>query len=118
MRLARMQDIGGVRGVVNTIKEVRELQGQYQDTTRFTHELIRGDDYISYPKDDGYRGVHLVYRYNNTLARNGSTEQYTGLLVELQLRTKLQHTWATAVETMGTFKGKSFKSHEGISFCR
>ena len=113
MHLARMQDIGGVRGIVNTIREVRELQKQYQDKTRFTHELVREDDYISNPKSDGYRGVHLVYKYNNSLARYGSAAQYKGLLLELQLRTKLQHTWATAVETMGTFKGKSFKSHEG-----
>jgi putative GTP pyrophosphokinase len=92
MSLSRMQDIGGVRVVVNSIKEVRELQIQYQDETRFDHELVREDDYILLPKEDGYRGVHLVYRYNNT--RYKEAFQYNGLLIELQLRTKLQHTWA------------------------
>lgn len=113
MQLSRMQDIGGVRAVINSIKEVRDLQSQYQDTKRFTHELARESDYISNPKADGYRGVHLVYKYNNTLARNGLAAQYKGLAVELQIRTKLQHTWATAVETMGTFRNESFKTDQG-----
>lgn len=113
MELGRMHDIGGVRAVVNTIDEVRELQAQYQDKSRFTHELVRPYDYIHSPKNDGYRGVHLVYRYRNTLARNEVAKHYNGLLVELQLRTKLQHTWSTAVETMGTFRGEAFKSNQG-----
>lgn len=113
MNLVRMQDIGGVRGVVNTIEEVCDLTAQYEDTSRFTHELIRHDDYIKNPKPDGYRGVHLVYKYDNTLARNNKAEQYKGLIIELQLRTKLQHTWATAVETMGTFRNEALKSSKG-----
>lgn len=108
-----MQDIGGVRAVVNTIKEVRALQAEYQDTKRFTHELSRTHDYITEPKPDGYRGVHLIYKYNNTLARNGLADQYKGLSVELQIRTQLQHTWATAVETMGTLRGESYKTAKG-----
>lgn len=113
MDLSRMQDIGGVRGIVNSIDEVRELQLQYRDTKRFSHELVREDDYITQPKSDGYRGVHLVYKYNNTLARNGLAGEYSGLKLELQLRTKVQHSWATAVETMGTFRGEALKSRQG-----
>lgn len=74
---------------------------------------MRFDDYIEQPKHDGYRGVHLVYRYHNTLARNEKAAQYEGLLLELQLRTRLQHTWATAVETMGTFRNESLKTRRG-----
>lgn len=113
MNLARMQDIGGVRGIVNSVPQVKSLQKYYGDKTRLTHELVRLDDYIQDPKSDGYRGVHLVYKYNNTLARNTDADQYKGLLIELQLRTKLQHTWATAVETMGTFRGEALKSRKG-----
>ena len=113
MELARMNDIGGVRGIVDTVKQVRELQEQYQDEKRFSHRLVRKDDYITNPKDDGYRGVHLIYRYHNTRARTPLAKQYEGLLIELQLRTKLQHNWATAVETMGTFRGEALKSRQG-----
>ena len=42
----------------------------------------------------GYRGVHLIYRYNS----DRKTE-YNTLLIEMQLRSQLQHAWATAVET-------------------
>jgi ppGpp synthetase/RelA/SpoT-type nucleotidyltranferase len=113
MQLSRMQDIGGIRGIVNTVAQVRNLQQYYSDETILTHTLVRQDDYISNPKDDGYRGIHLVYKYNNTLARNIEAKQYKGLLLELQLRTKLQHTWSTAVETMGTFRGEALKSRQG-----
>ncbi|HEY1645345.1 MAG TPA: RelA/SpoT domain-containing protein [Candidatus Saccharimonadales bacterium] len=111
MELSRMQDIAGVRAIVDTIKEVRELQIIYSEPTNFDHILIREDDYILNPKQDGYRGAHLVFRYNNS--RYPQAKQYNGLRVELQIRTKLQHTWATAVETMGTFRGEALKSSQG-----
>lgn len=107
MNLSRMQDIGGLRAVVGSIPLLRKLQIEYQ-LSNFTHQLVREDDYVSSPKPSGYRGVHLVYRYH--LA---SAAAYNGLQVELQFRTRLQHAWATAVETMGTFLDRSLKSSEG-----
>ncbi len=50
----------------------------------------------------------MIYRYHNERAPS-----YDGLSLELQLRTKLQHAWATAVETMGTFLGQALKSGRG-----
>jgi len=49
--------------------------------------------------------------YTNTIILWPETVK--GLLLELQLRTRLQHTWATAVETMGTFRGEALKSRQG-----
>lgn len=114
MRLSRMQDIGGVRAILKSVKDVRELEKVYLESGRLTHRLREPHkDYITYPKDDGYRGIHLVYEYNNTLARNGLANSYSGLNVEIQLRTRLQHSWATAVEAMGAFMGESFKNGQG-----
>ena len=107
MQLARMQDIGGLRAVVRTLKQVRILEASYQ-SSRFAHELVSENDYIATPKSSGYRSIHLIYRYHNNKA-----PAYEGLLVELQMRTKLQHIWATAVETMGTFLDHALKSSEG-----
>jgi hypothetical protein len=70
--------------------------------------LISEYDYINNPKESGYRSIHLIYRY-----KLKDTSAYNGLQLELQLRTKLEHAWATAVETVGTFLEYSLKSSEG-----
>lgn len=109
MQLARMQDIGGLRAVVKSIDAVRDLEQSYVNNglNRFKHILKSQKDYIALPKDSGYRGIHLVYQY-----QGGTNAHHNGLLLEIQIRTKLQHAWATAVETMGTFVGQSIKSSE------
>jgi len=107
MNLVQMQDIGGLRAVVGSLAKVRKLEGNYRDNS-FKHVLVNSKDYIQSPKADGYRSVHLVYRYVNRRAK-----KYQGLLLELQVRTKLQHAWATAVEAMGTFLGEALKAGQG-----
>ncbi|SLM32666.1 RelA/SpoT domain protein [Desulfamplus magnetovallimortis] len=107
MKLARMQDIGGLRSVVSDMEKVRELEKNYRKS-RFNHDLVSIKDYISNPKESGYRSIHLVYKYSNSKA-----PEYNGLHIELQIRSKLQHYWATAVETMGTFLEYALKSSEG-----
>jgi len=109
MQLTTMQDIGGIRAVVPTLPEVRKLADEYESSRRFAHELSAKRDYISDPRDeDGYRSLHLIYKY-----RNRGSPAYDGLRVELQIRTRLQHVWATAVETMGTYLGQALKSRQG-----
>lgn len=109
MMLTRMHDIGGVRAVVDSMADVKRLVEQYKDISRLDHELLREYDYIQSPRDeDGYRSIHLIYKYKNK--RN---PEYDGLLLELQIRTRLQHLWATAVETMGTYLKQPLKSREG-----
>jgi putative GTP pyrophosphokinase len=107
MKLPRMQDIGGLRAVVSNLKKAEELRENYKNS-RFKHELVGEKDYIENPKDTGYRGIHLIYKY-----KNKAVNLYDGLHIELQIRTKLQHSWATAVETMGTFLEHALKSSEG-----
>lgn len=113
MDLTRMQDIGGVRAILPELEQVQELRREYEDPGRFSHELYDVDDYIANPKKDGYRGVHLIYRYNNSLGRSGNPQQYKGLFVEVQLRTLLQHEWATAVETTGIMLNQHLKTQRG-----
>jgi putative GTP pyrophosphokinase len=109
MQLTTMQDIGGVRAVLSSIDDVYKLASEYKIKSRFAHELIDEKDYIQNPRnEDGYRSLHLIYKYKNI-----QNPQYDGLRIELQIRTKLQHTWATAVETMGTLLGQALKSRQG-----
>jgi len=107
MKLAQMQDIGGLRAIVRSLEQVKQLEIAYK-TASFDHELVNSKDYISSPKSDGYRSIHLVFKYQSKVA-----PIYNGLLLEMQFRTKLQHAWATAVETMGTFLGQALKSGQG-----
>jgi putative GTP pyrophosphokinase len=101
MLLARMQDIGGIRAVTKNMKKLRELEAAYKKGTRVFSIIQGGKDYIISPKASGYRGVHLIFKCKN------------GFSIELQVRTQIQHAWATAVETMGTFLDHSLKSSEG-----
>lgn len=106
MKLSQMQDIGGARAVLPSLAEVEALRRLYRH--RMKHRFAGEKDYVKHPKTSGYRSVHLIYRY-----RSDRKETYNGLHIELQLRTRRQHAWATAVETVGTFLGQSLKSSEG-----
>lgn len=105
--LTRFQDIGGCRAVVTSLAQVLALRERYR-RSRMKHKLVRERDYIATPRASGYRCIHLVYRY---VGRAGSA--HDGLQIEIQLRTRLQHAWATAVETVGTLLEQSLKSSEG-----
>jgi len=105
--LTRFQDIGGCRAVVTSLAQVLQIRDAYR-RSRMKHTLVRERDYIATPRSSGYRCIHLVYRY---VGRDGGA--YDGLQVEIQLRSRLQHAWATAVETVGTLLEQSLKSSEG-----
>ncbi len=107
MRLSTMQDIAGIRVVVDSIVDVNRIAEAYRQAS-FLHSRMPEDDYIERPKPSGYRSLHQIYKYKN--ARN---PKYDGLFIELQIRTKVQHAWATAVETVDTFLKYSLKSSEG-----
>jgi len=102
MRLSAIQDIGGLRAILSSTENVYELLALYKNA-KSKHSLFSLDDYIEDPKKDGYRGIHLIYK----LAR------VPGLFLEIQLRSQLQHVWATGVEVFGTLKNSSFKSGHG-----
>lgn len=108
MKLSQMQDIGGCRAVLNSIAQVRRLEKIYQ-TSDFEHEALKHKDYIADPQESGYRGIHLKYKYKGI----GEKAKYNDLKIEIQLRTNLQHKWATAVETAGTFTKQALKAYMG-----
>jgi ppGpp synthetase/RelA/SpoT-type nucleotidyltranferase len=114
MKLSKMHDIGGCRAVMQSVSQVDELVSTFEaawakNPNRGPH-FVKKYDYLEQPKNDGYRSVHLVYRY-----RSASRERsvYNGLRIEVQLRSRLQHAWATAVETVSTFTGQALKSNIG-----
>ncbi len=106
MSLSRMEDIAGCRVVLKSSKEVYRLYKKLKNS-KTKNKLHRERDYINEPKESGYRGIHLVYKYN------GSKTKFNGLPVEIQLRSKIQHSWATAVEVVDTFTRQNIKSSIG-----
>ncbi|HEX4854835.1 RelA/SpoT domain-containing protein [Arenimonas sp.] len=108
MKLSQMQDVGGCRAVMPTLDALLEVRDVYLSRP-ITHQFGGEKDYISHPKTTGYRGIHLKYRF----AGNGRSEPWKGLKIEVQLRTLLQHKWATAVEAAATFTNAQLKSNQG-----
>lgn len=114
MKLSQMQDLGGCRAVVRRPGAVDRLVALYEHSTaKNPHaraELVKKYDYIQNPKPDGYRSVHLIYKYRT---KSRKRAHYNGLRIEIQIRSRLQHAWATAVETVSIFTGQALKSNVG-----
>ena len=108
MGLGGLQDIGGARFVFEDIPLLLKAQDIIINTHLSHFELDRIPyDYVSKPKESGYRSIHFAYKYVS------DNDQYNGLRVELQLRTRLQHDWAMAVETAELITKSSLKASLG-----
>lgn len=106
--LGSMQDIGGIRIIVPDISDIEQVHNAILNG-RATHDPYKCDNYIDNPKTSGYRGIHQCFRFNNT----DSKAEYSGLTIEVQIRTELQHLWAMAVETIDLINGTTLKSGIG-----
>jgi len=112
MKLSQMQDLGGCRAILADVATVDRLYQSYRHSERLfdTEGSLKCYDYIRHPKSDGYRGIHVVGRY---LARRDTRQPWNGHRVEIQLRSRLQHAFATTVETVTTFTGTPLKFGAG-----
>jgi hypothetical protein len=112
MRLTQIQDIGGCRAVMNNLSRLEAVHKAYMKLAAKTDKrrpYLDGDpdDYIASPKRDGYRGIHYVYRYRS---EQKEFECFNEMKIEIQLRTRAQHSWATALEIVDMFTGQKLKS--------
>jgi hypothetical protein len=112
MTLSQMQDIGGCRAVVLTVAQVRAVRNLYlgRRHRRLQHEFVKEYDYIAQPQDSGYRAIHLVYKY---MSDKPNQVAYCRQRIEIQLRSRPQHAWAAAVETVDAFTRQSLKASQG-----
>jgi len=110
MPLSNMQDIAGCRAVMQNMNEVNEIVDYLENKSTMQHERIKTTNYIVNPKKSGYRSVHIIYKYKSN---NNTVSKYNGTLIEMQIRTLVQHSWATAVETAGMFLESALKSNQG-----
>lgn len=96
-KLGALDDIGGCRLIVGSVREVYEAARILDDLLE--HRKIK--DYIAAPQRSGYRSYHAIYK----IPVDGITYR-----VEVQIRTRLQHLWATGVEAVGEVYGLEYKS--------
>ena len=101
MALGNMQDIGGVRAVLDSIKEVRLVEHRLKRN----RTVLGSDDYIKTPRSSGYRGIHVIVAY----ADHDSTIR----AIEVQLRTRVMHEWAFTVERLSGRLQEDLKSGYG-----
>jgi hypothetical protein len=102
-----MQDLGGSRAILRSVSSVYSLREEYKKS-RDRHELATVKDYIQEPQESGYRGIHLIYKY-----QSDRVTDFNGHRIEVQLRTRVQHAWATAVEIAGIYVRTPLKSSIG-----
>ncbi len=99
--LGALDDIGGCRLIVQDIAEVNEAVLMLKAGLELKN-LGKGEkDYILRPRSNGYRSHHLIA----SIPSNGITYR-----VEIQIRTRLEHCWATTVETAGEIYGIDYKN--------
>jgi ppGpp synthetase/RelA/SpoT-type nucleotidyltranferase len=105
--LDKIQDLAGCRAIVPSINDANAVVEGLRQVPR--HILHREDPYIEKPKANGYRCHHMVYRYRG----NGDDSVFDERRIEIQIRTWLQHSWATAVEAVGAYRSENMKAGEG-----
>lgn len=90
--LSAMQDIAGCRAVLQNIDEVRRVEQRLKKN----RPPVAYSDYITTPRESGYRGVHVVVCYD-------------GRNIEVQLRSRVMHEWAITVERLSGRIGENLK---------
>jgi hypothetical protein len=108
MNATTMQDIAGLRAIAPSVQDVNRIVHDYVTHPSPIADTPQIRDYIATPKDGGYRSMHMVFRY-----RGPVPSEYDGLRIELQVRTDVQHLWASAVEVTGMWTGQRVKYDEG-----
>ena len=88
MQVQRAEDIAGCRVIMRNTDDVYRVVDKIQNGNM--PFIIKGkiNDYIESPKESGYRSVHI-----NVVLKDGDNRR-----IEIQIRTREHHNWATLVE--------------------
>lgn len=105
IEITRMQDIGGCRAIVSNLKQLNELHERLKNS-RSVHQIIRTNNYLV-PKESGYGGIHIIY---SCFLGSEEENEWKKTKIEVQLRTELQHSWATSLEIIDTLEGIKLKT--------
>ncbi|MDR2170580.1 MAG: RelA/SpoT domain-containing protein [Planctomycetaceae bacterium] len=111
LKLSQIQDIVGMRYVLTPTNSQSDNNRLFTDFIERQKEFLsdcfvieRVRDLVMHPCKTGYRSVHFVLKNVNS-----ERPEFDGLRFELQIRTRYQHLWAMAIETVDKVYGKRLK---------
>lgn len=102
-QLTQLQDIGGLRIIVDQNSDVDRLIEYITDKLKRQTSIVikRTVDYRKKGRDDsGYRAAHIIMEKD-------------GVSLELQIRSRIQHYWAELIERTSVIYGYVIKELEG-----
>lgn len=92
-----MDDVVAARVLCASISaQTRAIENLEKNLSEFGE--VRPKPYVEKPRKDGYRAIHLIVRYPQSLL---ASEQQAMFTMEVQVRTYYQHLWATMSESFG-----------------
>lgn len=97
MKLSRMWDIAGCRCIFNS-EDGAKLYRLLDEVKKEYGADCKLKDYVAEPKSSGYRSIHIYVK-----------ERETQKPIEIQIRNKEQHNWATLVEIVDLLYGTQNK---------
>jgi ppGpp synthetase/RelA/SpoT-type nucleotidyltranferase len=103
VRLTQLQDIGGLRIIVENNNAVDELSNHIEKMLRDDpkYSIKKPTDYREKGRDrTGYRAVHRIVTYE-------------GVTLEIQIRSRIQHYWAENIEKTSVIYGHQLKEEQG-----
>lgn len=103
MKLSRMWDIAGCRCILNS-PDMAKLYRLLEIVKNEYGEDCKTKDYIEDPKSSGYRSIHIYVK-----------DKQTNKPIEIQIRNKEHHNWATLVEIVDLLYGTKNKEKGAVS---
>jgi GTP pyrophosphokinase len=103
MKLARMQDIAGIRAILGGPDEVDAVHEKIREHWKIDREA---DWRANGRPDTGWRGLHVMVLKRDRISGEDR-------VVEIQLRTLREHRWAEAVMSTGDRLGFALRDGEG-----
>ncbi len=101
MNFMQMQDIIGARVVVENMNKLAEFK-RLCTRPGSGFKLLRERNYIDEPRACGYRAALMIF-----LSTVDACNTEWPVLIELEIMTKSQHLWASAMETIRMFRPES-----------
>jgi putative GTP pyrophosphokinase len=91
--LSQITDLSGIRIITQVLGVLPDIDKLLHDEFEILEQLDKGRELIEKERF-GYQSIHYLARISPERVRLAEYERYQGAVVEIQVRTILQHAWA------------------------